>query len=108
TALAIFAGVLVALLGTWLAGAWGERAADPDAPAVHVLGGVHYNPPRPAPDIAALNHHGQQYTLSKQPHPLFVIFFGYVSCLDVCPTNLKRYEKMQELLGSKLDQVQFV
>jgi protein SCO1/2 len=85
------------------AGAAAEQKAPPTA-----LRGIHYDPPRLAPDIVGLDHNAQPFTLSRQPHPLQMVFFGYVSCTDVCPTNLKKFEKVEKRLGDRAEQVQFV
>lgn len=77
-------------------------------PAPTQLSGVHYNPPRALQDIRALDHHGERFVLSRQPHPLSMVFFGYVGCTDVCPTNLKRFERIQALLGERAAQIQFI
>lgn len=98
--------LLLFLMVGVIAGCSGKETIAEKPP--HALGGIHYNPPRLAPNFVALNHSGQEYMFRKQPHPLRMVFFGYVSCLDVCPTNLKRYEKIQEMIGNKIEQVQFV
>ena len=72
-----------------------------------VLHGIHYEPPRVAPDIRALDFNGQPWVFSRQPHPLAVVMFGYVNCTDVCPGNLIRMKRIQEALGSRRDQVLF-
>ncbi len=76
--------------------------------APRALRGIHYDPPRHAPALVGLDHNGQSFSLERQPHPLSMVFFGYVSCTDVCPTNLKKFEKIQQALGDDADQVQFV
>jgi protein SCO1/2 len=77
-------------------------------PAPRNLRGVHYSPPRRAPGLNAIDDHGKPFSLARQPHPLAMVFFGYVGCTDVCPTNLKKFEKIQKLLGPDAEQVQFV
>ena len=83
-------------------------ATDTDDAPPKALRGIHYDPPRAAPALAGLDHNGQVFSLKRQPHPLSMVFFGYVSCTDVCPTNLKKFEKIQARLGENADQVQFV
>lgn len=100
------AALLLLILAAGMMGCTKNNVETEDEP--HALSGIHYNPPRDAPDFIAKNQSDMDYTFSKQPHPLRMVFFGYVSCLDVCPTNLKRYEKIQEIIGHKVEQVQFV
>jgi protein SCO1/2 len=90
--------LLLALLAAGAAG------AEPGAR----LGGIHYDPPRCAAEIAGIDHNGQAFTFSHQPHPLALVFFGYLSCTDVCPTNLLKMARVRELLGARADQVQMV
>ncbi|MGM0555344.1 MAG: SCO family protein [Myxococcota bacterium] len=85
------------------AAATAQKDAHPEA-----LRGIHYDPPRVANEIVGVDHNAQPFTLSRQPHPLQMVFFGYVSCTDVCPTNLKKFEKVEKRLGERADQVQFV
>ncbi|WP_168210433.1 SCO family protein [Persicimonas caeni] len=86
-----------------------DEAAEADKQeAPKALRGIHYDPPRQAPALDGLDHNGQSFSLKRQPHPLAMVFFGYVSCTDVCPTNLKKFEKIQKQLGADADQVQFV
>lgn len=77
-------------------------------PQPDTLRGIHYSPPRTAPNIEAIDYSAKPFNLARQPHPLALVFFGYVGCTDVCPTNLKKFEKMQQILGADADQVQFV
>lgn len=72
------------------------------------LRGIHYVPSRPAPAIHAVDHNGRPFVSNRQPHPLQLVIFGYVSCLDVCPTNLRKMVRIQKDLGDEADQVQFV
>ncbi len=82
-------------------------AAEPTAQPT-ALRGIHYDPPREVPDIRAIDHNARPFVLSRQPHPLQMVFFGYISCTDVCPTNLKKMEMIQKHLGDDADQIQFV
>ncbi len=77
-------------------------------PLPQTLSGIRYDPPRRMSDIKALDQHGERFVLTKQEHPLAMVFFGYTACTDVCPTNLKRFEQIQEMMGREADQVLFV
>src|SRR5690554_957839 len=103
--------VALALVGAagWGAWAyWGQAESAPPPPPEHNLRGIHYSPPRAAPALVAIDDHGKPFSLARQPHPLSMVFFGYIGCTDVCPTNLKKFEKIQKILGPEADQVQFV
>lgn len=100
---------VLVIVGFWIAALVRDGAAAPeDRPERAGLAGIRYDPPRPAPDFAALDHHGEPFRLARQPHPLALVFFGYVSCTDVCPTNLIKMGRIQEALGDDADQVAFV
>jgi protein SCO1/2 len=106
TGFALAAGSLV----LWPEGDSSSSAAvaTDEEQAPKALRGIHYAPPRTAPALIGLDHNAKTYSLERQPHPLAMVFFGYVSCTDVCPTNLKKFEKIQAALGDRADQVQFV
>lgn len=106
--LALAGGLAALIVLSLLAYSFWPAINPPPAAEPVALRGVHYNPPRPAHDIRAIDHNGKPFVLSRQPHPLMMIFFGYVSCTDVCPTNLKKMEIIQQKLGAQADQVQFV
>ncbi|MFP4596770.1 MAG: SCO family protein [Persicimonas sp.] len=110
--LAVFAVIIslgVVATAGWL---WlsqdSEPSATDSAEAPQALRGIHYSPPRQAPELTGLDYNAKSFSLARQPHPLAMVFFGYVSCTDVCPTNLKKFEKIQKALGDQADQMQFV
>ncbi len=83
--------------------AW-STAAD-DAVRLH---GMHFDPPRKAHEIRGVDHNGQPWILSRRPHPFALVVFGYVTCTDVCATNLIVMDRVHAALGTEADQVQFV
>jgi protein SCO1 len=55
----------------------------------------------------ALNdHHGQRRSLADFKGKVVVIFFGYTSCPDICPTMLSRLAEVMQALGPLADKVQ--
>ena len=80
----------------------GSDAVSPDAQRLH---GIHYDPVRAAPNLVGRDHNDQPWIFHRQPHPLALVCFGYVNCLDVCPTNLLVMRKVQKLLGDDHEQV---
>lgn len=78
------------------------------ATEVPALRGIAYDPPRRVADIRATDTNGQPYIFARQPHPLALVVFGYVNCMDVCATNLVVMKRVQGLLGKRADQVQLV
>lgn len=65
--------------------------ATPPAPALPVLpiGG----------DFALTDHDGRPFTLASQRGKVVLIFFGYSSCPDACPTTLSKLSTVARRLG---------
>jgi protein SCO1/2 len=55
--------------------------------------GVVYQNPQPAPDFRLKSASGE-YQLGDQQGKLVLIFFGYTSCPDVCPSSLSDMRKV--------------
>ncbi|HEU4325272.1 MAG TPA: SCO family protein [Roseiflexaceae bacterium] len=70
-------------------------------------GGV-VNPPQTAPDFTLTDQHGKPFRLSEQQGKLTLVFFGFTTCPDVCPTTLSDIKAAQRELGSDADKVQVV
>lgn len=65
-------------------------------------------PPIPAGEFTLVDQHGGQFTLSDQKGKVVLIFFGYTSCPDVCPTTMADFKRITEILGEKAKEVIFV
>jgi protein SCO1 len=65
-------------------------------------------PPVHAPDISLVNQNGEKWNLGEQKGKALVIFFGYTSCPDVCPTTLSIFRQIKLLLDEKNEFVNFV
>ena len=63
---------------------------------------------RAAPDFMLIDQHGQPFRLSEQTGTIKVLFFGFTSCPDVCPTTLSDMAYVREQLGATADEVQMV
>ena len=62
----------------------------------------------PAPDFNLLDSTGQSFVLSDQKGKIVLMFFGYASCPDVCPTTLADLKRTFEILGDLAGEVQVV
>jgi protein SCO1/2 len=51
-------------------------------------------------DFALTDHNGQPFELSSLRGKAVLIFFGYTSCPDVCPTTLSKLSEVYQHLGS--------
>ena len=65
-------------------------------------------PPNPAPALALTDQHGQPFDLAAQEGRVVLLFFGYTSCPDVCPTTLSDLLTVREQLGERADDVAVV
>lgn len=70
--------------------------------------GTLLEPAEPAPDFTLTTQDGGTYQLSNQQGQTVLIFFGYTSCPDVCPTTLAEFKKIHDALGADAERVDFV
>ncbi len=78
--------------------------SQPDA-----LRGTAYGQPYPpAPQIELLQADGGVFRLSDQKGKIVLLFFGYTSCPDVCPTTLAEMKLVMDELGAQAEQVRVV
>ncbi len=71
--------------------------------------GTAYNEPYPiAPNIELKLSNGEPFQLSGLKGKIVLLFFGYTSCPDVCPTTLAELNQVMGGLGDKTDQVQVI
>lgn len=77
-------------------------------PNTDTFRGTLYDPALPAPEIALVRGDRSSFRLSEQRGDVVLLFFGYTSCPDVCPTTLSELRKVKTELGSNADQVKVV
>jgi protein SCO1 len=71
--------------------------------------GTSYGEPYPkAAEIELTKSNGETFRLSEQKGKIVLLFFGYTSCPDVCPTTLAELNQVMAKLGDKTEQVQVV
>jgi protein SCO1/2 len=71
--------------------------------------GTSYNEPYPrAPQIELIKSNGETFRLSDQKGKIVLLFFGYTSCPDVCPTTLAELKQVMDGMGNKAKSVQVV
>lgn len=86
-----------------LIGLWSVVSARP-----YTLRGSELSPAMPAPEFTLAQSDGGQYQLSTRASRPVVIFFGYTSCPDVCPTTMGEFKQVRADLKSLADGVDFV
>ncbi len=70
--------------------------------------GAVINPPLPVTDFALQTANGETFRLSDAKGKIVLLFFGYTSCPDVCPTTLAIFKQVYERLGEDAQKIAFV
>lgn len=70
--------------------------------------GSEIEPAVAAQDFALIRADGTSYRLSEQRGQVVVLFFGYTSCPDFCPTTMVELAQVAEALGEDAAIVDFV
>jgi protein SCO1 len=63
--------------------------------------------PVPVPDFALQDHDGRPFRLADQRGNVVLLFFGYTSCPDVCPTTLATWRQVHSLLDDDAGRTRF-
>ena len=72
----------------------------------YVFHGMILQSPVPATNFTLSGSNGQPVTLSDYRGKVVLLYFGYTTCPDVCPTTLAELHKARELLGKRANDVQ--
>lgn len=64
--------------------------------------------PKPAPDFTLIDHTGAPFRLSEQSGKVRIMFFGFTSCPDICPTTLSDMAYVRRELGADAAKVQMI
>lgn len=73
----------------------------------HEYSGVVYQNPEPAPAIKLPGTQGE-FNLEDHSGKVVMLFFGYTSCPDICPSTMSDMRRVMEYLGDEADQVEVV
>ena len=106
----IFAIACIALAAALAAVRWFGGQEAPVTPTVSAFHGATFDPIVQAPQIQMTDHRGRMFDLRAQAAEgnVVVLFFGYTSCPDVCPTTLAHHKQVKEVLGEESSNVRFV
>lgn len=77
-------------------------------PGAENFRGTLYDPALPAAEIELARADGSSFQLSEKRGKAVLLFFGYTSCPDVCPTTLAELKRVMDELGADAEQVQVV
>ena len=77
-------------------------------PKTETFRGTLYEPALPAPEIVLTQGDGSSFRLREKRGDIVLLFFGYTSCPDVCPTTLSEMKRVMAELGADAEKVQVV
>jgi protein SCO1 len=92
----VLLAALAAGAGLWLGS---RRFGAPQLPPLE--NAVLYPQPRPVPDFHLLQANGKPLTPADWQGRWNVVYFGYTSCPDVCPTTLATFKATWKILGER-------
>ncbi len=88
----------------WVALCWGLTACSPSQPFHHTdLSGATFAAEFPR---ALADQGGQSRRLADFRGRVVILFFGYTSCPDICPSALARFAAVREALGEERQRLQ--
>ncbi len=72
-------------------------------------GAIVFNKGRIIPDFELINHDGEPFTLDSMRGQWTLVYFGFTSCPDICPTTFATLSQVYSKLDAKIkEQVQIV
>jgi protein SCO1/2 len=74
----------------------------------YAFNGVVYENPQAAPPIKLIESNNQRFEFKNHTNKIVLIFFGYTSCPDVCPSTLSDMKRLLSILGEDSEFVQVV
>jgi protein SCO1/2 len=70
--------------------------------------GGEISPAAQAPALALTDQHGESFTLAEENGTVSLIYFGYTTCPDLCPTTLNDFTIVKDDLGDNAADVDFI
>lgn len=70
--------------------------------------GGEISPAAQAPALALTDQNGEPFTLANEEGTVSLIYFGYTTCPDLCPTTLNDFAIVKDDLGEGADEVDFI
>lgn len=70
--------------------------------------GGEISPAAQAPSLALTDQNGEPFTLADESGTVSLIYFGYTTCPDLCPTTLNDFTIVKDDLGENAAGVDFI
>lgn len=74
----------------------------------YAYAGGEMKPAKPAAPIELLDQDGRPFSLNDYKGHVVLLYFGYTTCPDVCPTTLSDFSAVKDDLGDLASRVNFV
>ncbi len=74
----------------------------------YVFNGGEISPAAAAPALDLTDQNGAPFTLAQENGTVSLIYFGYTTCPDLCPTTLNDFTIVKDDLGDAAEQVDFI
>lgn len=74
----------------------------------YAFSGGEFSPAETAPPLNLTDQNGDAFSLADLQGKVTLIYFGYTTCPDLCPTTLSDFMVVKDDLGAKADQVEFM
>ncbi len=59
-------------------------------------------------NVTLINQHGKQKSLADFKSNIVILFFGFTSCPDICPTTLSKFKIVKDRLGVNGDRLKVI
>jgi protein SCO1/2 len=77
-------------------------------PYADQLRGAVFDPPRALNDFSLMATTGEEFTLSEHEGEIILLYFGYRTCPDFCPTTFATLKRIYEELDEPAEQINVV
>jgi protein SCO1/2 len=74
----------------------------------YVFNGGEMRPAKAAGALDLTDQNGVPFSLSQLTGDVVVVYFGYTTCPDLCPTTLSDFTAVKSALGARASQVKFL
>lgn len=86
----------------------GCSAANSAASYTSQLRGAVFEPPRSLADFSIMSTTGAEFTLSQHRGEIILLYFGYRSCPDFCPTTFTELRRVYTELNEPADKLKVI